>query len=266
MFHKRSNCLAAACLLLAVLSPGLSGCGKSTLLGSDSYYGFTPDSLRAHGMIIAGVGSQAEETGQTDLLTQTFYDRVWKTHPGLWESLPFDLHSELGTEKYDRLIAGFVKKGTLKGDEVLEIVRLKPPGRYAALGRLLTNAVSHDRETTEQMSPDYGGAPIPGYVYKTSRTIEVETVLYDLKTGSLVWRSTRRADHTTKSDFVADESAKESDEPRGFWGILDWFFGLFGPGEPTGEELKKYPAPIATELLAGDLFDDVAADLAGETD
>jgi hypothetical protein len=265
MRFQRSRCFRIAASTLFLMFPVLfSGCGKSTLLGSESYYGFTPDSLRAHGMFIAGIGSQVDGAGQPDLLTLIFYESVWKACPDLWESLPFDLHSAMGTEKHALLITRFVKNGKLGGNEVLEIVSLHPSGRYVALGRLLVNSVEYDRETTEQMSPDYQGANIPGYVYKTKRTIEVETVVYDLKTGSLVWRGTRRADHKAESAFVQDDDAKDSDS-GGFWGFLDWLFSLGGPGKPTGAELEKYPSPPGIENLAGDLFKDVARDLTGET-
>ncbi len=264
MRFQRNRCfrITASTLLFTFLIL-FSNCGKSTLLGSESYYGFTPDSLRTHGLFIAGVGSQVDGAGQPDLLTHTFYESVWQKCPDLWPSLPFDLHSAMGTEKYDRLITSFTEKGKLGGNEVLKIISLQPSGRYTALGRLLVNDVSYERDATEQMSPELQAAAIPGYVYKTKRTIEIETVVYDLRTGSLVWRGARRADHTTESSFVPDDDAKDSDESTGgFWAILDWIFG--GSGDPSGDELEKYPEPTRIENLAGDLFNDVAGDLTGE--
>lgn len=269
MRHDRAYCMSLL-LLFPVLV--LLGCSKSVHLRTDSYYEFTTSNLRAHGMGVVGVGVTPEQSERPDLLTTKLYDSVkLQNSDALWAG-PKDFDNACGDGGCDGVLARFAEKGKLEAEDVFVLAGLQTSCRYVILGRILQDDVSYDREDAEEQVDNFPNEPmtITGEDYLTIRELTAEVVVYDLKTGSLVWRSSRQG-RQSRAEFHEDLFQEDDGDTfvliGAIVGFLDWLFGLFGgDGEPTGKELLKYPKPAPQEDIAQDIFDDVADDFAESSD
>ncbi len=109
-----------------------------------------------------------------------------------------------GTGVYRAIMANYAQTGQLRADEIRAIQAARLPLQAALIARIEKNQVSPGRTEKVRLRNNAGQLVNDRvrYVMRTQRETQLRATLVDLRSGSVVWTQTYRADPTTESSYV----------------------------------------------------------------